>query len=185
MPMKLEDICDNIIGLVPEYSKTGDGCRLICRTADDGKMSSYYDSRTIESVKRQLAHCYALDLAAQGRQLQKEYQRTKPLPFYFSDERIFVPFKLRLARVAGDPSYGYIASNFVARVLPANNTRCRIDFINGESLPVFSNITTARLALYFATEIQKNSLRREADPDQELLQAFHTLRRYITTGNPQ
>jgi hypothetical protein len=42
-------------------------------------------------------------------------------------------------------------------------------------------IATARLALYFGLEIQKIILRPQPDPDQELLQAFRTLRRYLET----
>ena len=97
------------------------------------------------------------------------------------DGRVFVPFKLRLARITGDASYGYIELSFVSRIVPVVNGKCQLILSNGECLPVFSQITTARLALYFGLEIQKNHLQPE--PDQELLQAFRVLRRYLISGS--
>lgn len=97
--MKLEDFSDEVAGLVPAYSNSGSICRIICRSPDDGHFYSLDESRLVESVKRALARCYALDLSAQAWILQKKYHRSPPLPFYFSDGRIFIPFKLRPSRI--------------------------------------------------------------------------------------
>lgn len=178
----LEDCCAEVVGLVPEYGDQGDGCRIICRAAD-GQVKSFVDYRTVESAKRILARCYALDLAVQARLLQRDYHRSPPLPFYFSDGRIFVPFKLRLARISGDASYGFIELDFVSRIIPGSNGRCQLILSAGEVLPVYSHITTARLALYFGMEIKKTLIQPQPDPDQELLHAFHTLRRFLNSGS--
>jgi len=180
--MNLEDRCADVVGLIPEYSEQGDCCRIICRAAD-GHVYSFNDNRSVESAKRMLARCYAVDLAAQARLLQRDYHRSPPLPFYFPDGRIFVPFKLRLARIAGDASYGFIELDFVSRIIPGANGRCQLVLTAGETLPVFSHITTARLALYFGMEIKKTLIQPQPDPNQELLQAFHTLRRFLNSGS--
>jgi len=181
--MKLEDVCGEVAGLVPAYSETGDGCRVICRPAsNDENIYSISESRSVETVKRHLARCYALDLAAQARLLQRDYHRSPPLPFYFSDGRIFVPFKLRLARVKRDPSYGYIELGIIAQVVPAESGRCQIIFSNGEALPVFNQIATARLAMYFGLEIQKKAFCSQQEPEQEILQAFRILQRHFLAG---
>lgn len=177
--MEFEKLCGDVVGLVPSYCDAGDGCLVICRAAGDENIYSFMESRSVESVKRHLARCYALDLGAQALLLRKDYQRSPPLPFYLCDGRIFVPFKLRLPKIAGDPSYGYIELGIIARVLPGESGQCLILLSNGLSLPVFSQITTARLALYFGVEIQKNTFCPQPDPDQEILQAFRTLRRYL------
>lgn len=178
----LEDCCAEGMGLVPEYGDQGGCCRIVCRTTD-GHVYSFIDYRSVESTKRMLARCYALDLAGQARLLQRDYHRSPPLPFYFSDGRIFVPFKLRLARIAGDASYGFIELDFVSRIIPGSNGRCQLILSAGETLPVFSHITTARLALYFGMEIKKTLIQPRPDPDQELLQAFHTLRRFLNSSS--
>lgn len=177
--MELEELCSNVVGLVPTYGDTGDGCMLICRAAEEEQIYSFTQSRSVESVKRHLARCYAIDLTAQALLIRRDYHRSPPLPFYLYDGRIFIPFKLRLPRIAGDPSYGYIEMGVISRVLPADDGHCRIVFTDGKSLPVFSQITTARLALYFGVEIQKNAFTPEPNPDQEVLQAIRTLRRYF------
>jgi hypothetical protein len=182
--MKLEDVCSEVAGLVPVYSDAGNTCRIICRSPADGNVYSFSESRSVEGVKRILARCCALDLTAQARRLQKEYHRCPPVPFYFPDGRIFVPFKLRLARITGDASYGYIELGIINRIVPGKNGRCQIELINNEALPVCSHITTARLALYFGLEIQKANFKLQPDPDQELLLALRILRRYFGSGSP-
>lgn len=104
--MKLEDCCAEVAGLVPVYTGTGDGCQIICCRAD-GSVYAYCEFHSVETIKRRLARCYALHLSDQSRLLQRAYQRSPPLPF-FPDGKIFVPFKLRLAKIPGDGSYGYL-----------------------------------------------------------------------------
>ncbi|MEN6326011.1 MAG: hypothetical protein ABFD18_07380 [Syntrophomonas sp.] len=175
--MKLEDVYNQVVGLVPLYTDEGNATRIICWPDDD--MFSFTDTRQVEGIKRLLARNYALDLSAQAAQLQKNYHRSPPLPFHLPDGRIFVPFKLRLARIAGDACYGYIELKIIDHIVPGEKNRCLLLLTNGQTLPVYSQITTARLALYFGLEIQKAN-KRKPDPDQDLMLAFHILRRYLT-----
>lgn len=177
--MKLEAISGRVAGLVPQYGENGDGCLIICRHEKDGPADSFMESRSVETAKRQLARCYALDLAAQALALRRDYQRSAPLPFYLYDGRVFVPFKLRLPRVAGDASYGYLELGWIRRIMPAAGSRCRVICADGGSLPVFSHINTARLAFAFGVEIRQNAYHHLPDPARELRQAFQTLRRYL------
>ena len=177
--MKLEEVSGDVAGMVPHYSETGDTCVVICRNEKNENTYSFFEPRSVETVKRHLARCYALDLGAQSLELRRDYQRSAPLPFYLYDGRIFVPFKLRMPRVAGDPSYGYIELGLISRILPDKNSQCRIICTDGSSLPVFSQINTARLALCFGVEIQKNTNHHLPDHTRELRQAFRTLRRYL------
>lgn len=179
--MKLEDCYTEVAGLVPVYTDTGDGCRIICCRADSS-VYSYCESHSMEAVKRRLARCYALHLGDQARLLQRAYHRSPPLPFYFPDGRIFVPFKLRLAKIPGDGSYGYLEMKMVKNLMPEGRGQCLIKLLDGESLPVFSQISTARLALYFGMEIQRNYFQPQPDPDRDLLEAFRVLRRYLVSG---
>lgn len=179
--MKLEDCCSEVAGLIPVYTDTGDGCRIFCYRAD-GSVYSYCESYSVEAIKRRLARCYALHLGDQARLLQRAYHRSPPLPFYFPDGRIFVPFKLRQAKIPGDGSYGYLEMRIIQHLLPDGRSQCRIILLDGEVLPVFSQISTARLALYFGMEIQKHHFQPQPDPDRDLLEAFRVMRRYFVSG---
>jgi len=181
--LKFEDLCDQVVSLVPVYSEAGNTSRIICRAAADGHIYSFQESRSVDGLKRILARCYALDLAAQARLLQRDYHRSPPLPFYFSDGRIFIPFKLRQARIPGDAPYGYIELGIIERIILGEKAKCQIILSNGEALPVFSQIATARLALYFGLEIQKDHFVQLPDPDQELLTAVKVLHRYFSAGS--
>jgi len=177
--LKLEEVCSDVVGMVPSYSNAGDGCMLICRAVEDENVYSFMESRSVETVKRQLARCYAIDLSAQSLLLRRDYHRSPPLPFYLYDGRIFIPFKLRIPRIVGDTSYGYIEMEMISRVMPTDDGYCRIIFTNGQSLPVFSQISTARLSHYFGVEIQKNAFTPDLNSNREVLQALRTLRRYF------
>ena len=50
-----------------------------------------------------------------------------------TDGGIFVPLKLRLPRVVGDTSYGYIDLGIIDRVVPGENNHCRNEVIFGDS----------------------------------------------------
>ena len=178
--MRLEEICHEVVGLVPVYSDTGEGCLVIGRAAADQNFYSFQESRQLEAVKRHLARCFALDLSAQARLLQREYHRSPPLPFYFADGRIFVPLKLRLPRVVGDTSYGYIELGIIDRVMPGENNHCRVLLTDGTSFPVYTQISTARLSVYFGIEIGRDMfVHNPYGQQREVLQALRTLTCYI------
>jgi hypothetical protein len=99
----VESLREKIIAILPAYEENGDITRLLL---EDG--SSSRDDRTVQTVKKVLARCYLLDLKEQARQLQASLQRRKLLPFYLNHERIFIPIKMRAARIKNDCCYGYL-----------------------------------------------------------------------------
>jgi len=148
--------------------------------AGDGqRLCTFTEPRSVEAAQRQLARCYALDLTVQALLLRRDYHRSPPLPFYLYDGRVFVPLKMRLPRVAGDPCYGYLEMSVISRVVPDENGYCQVIFTDGTSLPVYNQINTARLAVYLGIEIQKDIFSRHYSRQQEVLQAFRILHGYL------
>jgi len=177
----LEKVCHDIVGLVPVYDQPGDCCRIYWREAEDQHLTEFIEPRTVEMAKRQLARCHALDLTAQGVSLRQDYHRAPPLPFYLHDGRVFVPLKMRLPKVAGDSSYGYLEMSIISRLVPDENSHCRAILTDGGSLPVYTQINTARLAIYFGIEVQRDLLSRRHRKQREALQALHTLQAYLNS----
>ncbi|NLV20481.1 MAG: hypothetical protein GXY49_00600 [Syntrophomonadaceae bacterium] len=177
--MQLEEVCHEIVGLVPVYEQNGDCCRIYRQVGEDKSLTKFTQPRTVEMTKRQLARCYALDLTAQGILLRREYQRSSPLPFYLYDGRVFIPLKMRMPKVAGDPSYGYLEMSVISRVIPAGNNHCSLILQDGTSLPVYNQINTARLSIYFGIEIKRDIIARRYGQQQEALQALQILHGYL------
>ena len=105
------------------------------------------------------------------------YHRAPPLPFYLHDGRVFVPLKMRLPKVPGDPCYGYLEVGIISRAVPDSHSHCRLILQDGSSLPVYNRINTARLSIYFGLEIQRDLLARRCGRQREVLQALRTLQR--------
>jgi hypothetical protein len=144
-------------------------------------LTKFTEPRSVETVKRQLARCYALDLTAQGIILRRAYQRSTPLPFYLYDGRVFVPLKLRQPKVAGDSSYGYLEMGIISKTIPDEQGRCRAILADDSSLSIYTQINTARLAVYFGMEVQRDILSRRHRKQREALQALYTLQAYLNS----
>lgn len=140
------------------------------------------DLRQVESVKRALARCYAIDLQAQARLLREKYHRRILLHFYLTDGRVFVPFKLRESRISGDACYGYIDIDQVARLVPGSEPYVKLK--TGDRLPLCSNITTARLSYFMGLEILADCVGPHEDADLDLVNALAVLRK-VFAGEPQ
>ncbi|MEQ8176510.1 MAG: hypothetical protein ABRQ26_15775 [Syntrophomonadaceae bacterium] len=152
------------------------------RLNNSGTVASLEDPRQVESVKRALARCYAVDLQAQARLLRDKYHRRILLHFYLPDGRVFVPFKLRESRISGDACYGYIDIDQLARLVPGNESHVILK--TGGRLPLFSNITTARLAYFMGLEILADFVSPQDNSDLDLVNALAVLRR-VFAGEPQ
>ncbi|MEQ8235197.1 MAG: hypothetical protein ABRQ23_00290 [Syntrophomonadaceae bacterium] len=132
-----------------------------------------YDRRQVESVKRALARCYAIDLQAQAKILRSSYGRYL-LHFFLPDGRVFIPFKLRENRIKGDARYGYINLNQITRLLPGNPPAIMLHA--GSRLTVYSDIDSARLAWFMGMEIQSDYFPYLEEPDHDLVNALAILR---------
>lgn len=155
--------------------------QAIYQASGAAAVSGSIDSRQVESVKRALARCYAVDLQAQAYLLREKYHRRILLHFYLPDGRVFVPFKLRESRISGDACYGYIDIDQVARLVPGNEPYVMMN--TGNRLPLYSNITTARLAYFMGLEILADFISPRENADLDLVNALAVLRK-IFAGDP-
>lgn len=175
MNKKIEDIHSQLIAFYPVYTDEGNMTKIIYNSDGQKLVSSITDPRQVESVKRALARCYALDLQAQACLLREKYHRRILLHFYLNDGRVFVPFKLREGKISGDACYGYIDIDQVARLVPGNAPHVKL--MSGERLPLYSNITTARLAYFMGLEILSDYVGSHEDADLDLVNALAVLRK--------
>jgi len=172
---KIEEVHGQLAAFYPEYTDQGNVTRVIYMSDGQGKYARTIDPRQVESVKRALARCYAVDLPAQACLLREKYHRRILLHFYLPDGRVFVPFKLRESRISGDACYGYIDIDQVARLVPGNEPYVKLK--NGDGLPLYSNITTARLAYFMGLEILSDCVSPHEDADLDLVNALAVLRK--------
>jgi len=179
---KIEEVHGQLVAFYPEYTDQGNVTRVIYVSDCQGKYASTIDPRQVESVKRALARCYAVDLPAQAQLLREKYHRRILLHFYLTDGRVFIPFKLRESRISGDACYGYIDIDQVARLVPGNEPYVKLK--NGVGLSLYSNITTARLAYFMGLEILSDCVSPHEDADLDLVNALAVLRK-VFAGEPQ
>lgn len=147
---KVESLSKEVIGLIPFYTLEGPATLLLLQNCDG---SSVIDSRSIATVKRALARCYAVDLKAQAQILRECFERRPPLPFYLFDKRVFLPFKLVAPKVKGDSIYGYIEMSAISSIRENKPGKPKIILKNGEEFELYSRYETARLMMLFGIEI--------------------------------
>lgn len=174
-PKRIEDIHHQLIAFYPVYTDQGNVTQIIYQEPGAAATPSLIDQRQVESVKRALARCYAVDLPAQCSLLRERYRRRILLHFYLPDGRVFIPFKLRESRVIGDACYGYIELDQVARLVQGDEPYVKLK--HGDRLPLFSNITTARLAYFMGLEIMADYAGPRQDEDLDFVTALAVLRR--------
>lgn len=179
---KIEEVHGQLVAFYPEYTDHGNVTRIIYRSDTQGKYARTIDPRQVESVKRAVARCYAVDLSAQAGLLRDKYHRRILLHFYLTDGRVFVPFKLRASRISGDACYGYIDLDHVARLVPGREPHVKLK--SGDQLPLYSNITTARLAYFMGLEILSDCVDPHEDGDLDLVNALAVLRK-VFAGESQ
>ncbi len=170
---RVEDIHDRLVAFYPAYSDTGSITRIIYR--GEPEQECYGDDpRQVESIKRALARCYAVDLSAQASLLRSRFGRQLILHFYLPDSRVFVPFKLRKRRIKGDAAYGYVDLDRIDRFDPGDPPNLVLK--SGTVVPLCSNIKTARLAYLLAMEIRAELIHPPDNFDHDLVNALSVLR---------
>lgn len=166
-----------LLAFYPEYTSQGSITRLMYVDEISGTECHGQDPRQVESVKRNLAGCYAVDLRAQGKLLRSNYGRQRVLHFYLPDGRVFVPFKLRQSRITGDACYGYVDLEQVARLLPGRHPS--IILHSGTSLKLYSSISSARLSYFLGLEIMSDFARTAGNDNPDLINALEILRQVL------
>lgn len=139
---------ETIAALIPEYTDTGD--HTVLYTAAGGKTVTSFRTSTLI---RQLARTWAIDLAALKKQTALATQRVILQPLPICPSLTLVPVKVRLPRVPGDSSIGYVNSYCVAGLeacKPADSPaepKSLICLQGGASIPCFWTCATVRKAL--------------------------------------
>lgn len=136
MAVHLEKIKDRIIALQPVYTLSGNATRIILPEGDD------LDPRGLRSVLAALARLYAVDLTAQRKNLALRLNRNGVLPFYLSDDRVFVPLKMRKAAAAKDTVYGYIDVRFMGEAAVRGERGCTVPLPGGRQIEILSRRST-------------------------------------------
>lgn len=181
--MRVEEIHDQLIAFYPAYTDQGSMTRLLyAGNGLDGEAEGF-DPRQVESVRRALAGCYAVDLRAQARLLRSRYYRKLPLHFYLPDGRVFAAFKLRDPLVPGDACYGYVNLDRIKRLVPGDAPHLLL--YSGTRLPLCSSIRTARLAYLFALEVKLDLICLPEYERPELVPAVESSRQGMLTSQPQ
>ncbi|WP_041427370.1 hypothetical protein [Syntrophomonas wolfei] len=134
---KVEQLRDEVIGIRPVYSETGNATDIILK---DGRVVR--ERRVLNSVVKALAASYAIDLKAQRRNLREKLGRKGVLPFYLGEGRVFVPLKMRQAVTEGDSVYGYIDMSYMGQPRAGTGRECLIPLANGSELQVLSAQST-------------------------------------------
>ncbi len=134
---KVEQLRDEVIGIRPVYSETGNATDIILK---DGRVVR--DRRVLNSVVKALVASYAVDLKAQRRNLREKLGRKGVLPFYLGEGRVFVPLKMRQALTDGDSVYGYIDMAYMGQPQAGTGRECLIPLANGLELQVLSAQST-------------------------------------------
>lgn len=164
MKMQLEKIKEEIVGLRPVYTDTGNATIIYLRRGEA------VDSRGMRSIMTALARIYAIDLAAQRSQLEMRLHRQAMIPFYLGPERVFVPLKMRRAMAEKDAVYGYVDVRCMGEVVDCGRRTCRLQLLDGREMEILSNRSTVeqcRVMGRSLLEMLKGE--RHTDPEEELM----------------
>lgn len=159
---RLEAERDNVIGLVPVYTDTGNATKVLLKSGE-----VWIDNRTIRTARSVLARSYAIDLKAQRLRIEEMLNRKGPLPF-FINQRVFMQLKLRQAVSENDMVYGFIDINYIKSLESIDNgARCEAILTNGERLKVFSGYNTALKAKEIAEKLLELIKVEQRDSSEE------------------
>lgn len=168
MKFRTENLREPIAVIRPVYTDNGDGCEII---TDNGE--SFYDPRSMKSVRRALARTQALDLSAQGLMVRHMVSRSGVLPFYLDYSRIYVPFKMRKPLTPNDYCYGYIRLDQAADIEIQNSVPV-IRMVCGGFIKVNSTLASARQNLEMGRRLA-GMLAPQIDEEERLLQAIRLI----------
>ncbi len=133
----IEDVREKVIGIVPSYESSGDISKILLEPGD-----ILWERRSLNPVKRALARCYLLDLQEQRRQLRGFFKRKRMLPFYLGPARVFIPVKVRQARIKNDCCYAYIDWRYIEIESAQGQAGTVIRVSHGATMPVLSSQAT-------------------------------------------
>lgn len=170
----VEVLKDQIVGLVPVYNQRGDETELITAAG-----LIHYDRRSFHAVKKALGRVYAIDLQAQARMLQAQLGRKNLLPLYLERSRVFIPIKVRQARVKNDSAYGYVNWKYIKDVaVKRGQPSGTLSLSNGIDLSVCSSQPTIIQNLHMGRQVSQwlvNQGIQEEGQERMLIEAMRVL----------
>lgn len=144
---------DRIAAIIPCYTATGDTTTII---ATNG--SQHANNTRIRTVLGRLARSRAIDLTALKRKAACATEHRIFQPLSLAPGLVLCPLKVRIPRVAGDTSIGYINFHAVTSVTVSHNKpyQSTIKLTGGTELPVLwtpgtvkKHLQHARLAISY------------------------------------
>jgi hypothetical protein len=136
--VQFEKIRGEIVAIRPQYTSTGNATVIYLREGE------VIDPRGCKTVANALAACYAIDRAAQRRNLEKCLGRKGILPFHLGAERVFIPLKMRQAKSENDLVYGYLDVSYIGDVDVIGKKQCLLSLKDGRQIEVLSSRNTIR-----------------------------------------
>ena len=171
MYIKIEEYSDQVILFRPVHSPEVNITEVLLNNTPTDPC---FDPHTIHSVRCALAKSYAVNLLAQGQIIKRTFHRSFPVPFYLPDGRVFVPLKMRPQYIPGDSSYGYVNVQAV-KLLHEKDGHTYLHLINGQHIPLFTSINTARAILYLGHEFKQTYYQHEENEETVVLDAVRIL----------
>ena len=138
---------ERIAAIIPSYTATGDTTTII-----DTNGSKRANNTRIHTVLQRLARSRATDLIALKRNAAGVTDRTILQPLSLAPGLVLCPLKVRIPRVSGDTSIGYINFHAVTSVSANHNKpyQSTIKLTGGTELPVLWTPGTVKKHLQYA-----------------------------------
>ena len=132
---------DSIAAILPDYTSTGDSTRILFING-----SQIITQRRISTVLNQLARSLAKDLTALKQNASQATASSIFQPLALTPGLVLCPLKVRLPRVAGDTSIGYINLHALMGVTENQQKpyQSMIKLLGGAELPVLWKASTVK-----------------------------------------
>lgn len=164
MRVQLEKMKDEIIGLRPVYTDTGNATIIYLRQGE------VEDSRGMRAVLTSLARIFAIDLTAQRSQLEFRLHRRGVMPFYLGEDRVFVPLKMRKAVTARDSVYGYVDVRCMGDVDVYGKRSCVLRLQDGRQIEIMSHRSTVEQCRVMGRSLlEMLQGEKHTDPEEALM----------------
>ena len=132
---------DSIAAILPYYTTTGDSTRILYTNG-----SQTITQRRISTVLNQFARSHAVDLVALKQKASQATASSILQPLVLAPGLVLCPLKVRLPRVAGDTSIGYINLHALMSVTENQQKpyQSLIKLLGGTELPVLWKVSTVK-----------------------------------------
>lgn len=138
---------EHIAAIIPSYTAVGDTTIII---ATNGNQRT--NNNRIRTVIKRLARSRATDLMALKHQAACATEHRILQPLSLAPGLVLCPLKVRIPRIAGDTSIGYINLHAVTSVMASHNKpyQSTIKLTGGTELPILWTLATVKKHLQHA-----------------------------------